>query len=207
MIKEFIVAGVGFNDILSLINNHSELKNNFKGFVDDNVTRKKNCKIVGKWKYLKHKKYLVFNSVCKNYFLREKAKKKLDGYQVKFINLISKNSNIKNAKLGKGNAIFDYVFLGDNVKIGDHTIVHNNVSVGHDTIIGRNCFLAPGVKILGRCKIEDNVFIGSNTVITNGVKIKKNSTIGSGCTIYEDIKANKRVFNYNKLLIIKNDKS
>ncbi len=54
--KKFVVAGVGFNDILNIIENNKDYKKNFLGFIDDKVKYKKNCKILGKWNFLKGKK-------------------------------------------------------------------------------------------------------------------------------------------------------
>ena len=151
--KKFVVAGVGFNDILTLINNNNNLKKYFVGFIDDKIKKKKNCLILGKWNILrKNKKYLVFNSVGKNMTLRNKATKKLSKYKVNFINLISNKASLGNCKLGCIIAIFDNTFRWQ-CEIQDQTIIHNNVSIGHDTKIGKNCFIAPGVKILENAKL------------------------------------------------------
>ncbi len=203
--KKFVVAGVGFNDILTLINNNNNLKKYFVGFIDDKIKKKKNCLILGKWNILrKNKKYLVFNSVGKNMTLRNKATKKLLKYKVNFINLISNKASLGNCKLGKGIAIFDYTFLGDNVEIGDQTIIHNNVSIGHDTKIGKNCFIAPGVKILGKCKIGNNVFLGANCVVVNNIEIKKNVSVGSNTTVFKNTKPNIRLFQKYDNVMLKN---
>lgn len=203
--NKFVIAGVGFNDILTLISNNPTLKKSFVGFIDDKIKSKKNCKILGKWNYLKNiKGYKLFNAVCKNPLARDKARVRLQKYNVKFTNLISDRSSIGNCNLGNGIAIFDFVFLGDNVKIGDHSIIHNNVSVGHDSKIGKNCFIAPGVKILGKCTIEDNVYIGAGSVIINNIKIKKNSFIGTNVVIIKNIPPKSKIIKNYKTIRLEN---
>lgn len=179
---DFIVAGVGFGDIERLI--HDILKNNnnlnFLGYVDD-YKSKENFKIIGKWNCLKkkNKSIKLFNAVAKNPIIRLAAQKKLDKYKLSYLNLIHPNISVLKTKIGKGNAIFDNVFISRNIKIGNHNIICPFVSIGHDVSIGSNCFFAPGAKILGGVKIMNNCYIGANSTIYQNVKLKNNTTIAA----------------------------
>lgn len=197
--KKFVVAGIGFGDIIIIIRDF--LKNNpnyeFVGFVDDNphYQNKKieNYKVVGKWTCLQKMKCEVFNSVAKTMQIRKLAQHKLDRYRVKYINLIHSSSDLGDCKLGKGIAIFNNVFIGNNVKIGSQTIIHSSCSIGHDAEIGNNCFLAPGVKVLGKVKVGNNVLLGSNSVCLSGIKIGDNSKISACSFATEDVPKNRTV--------------
>ena len=120
---DFVVAGVGFGDINLLINSIIKRNNkyNFIGFIEDDKKKSSKVfgryKVIGTWKILSNKKYYVFNSVCKNYKVRNLAHKKLNSYGAKFINLIDPTIDTNFTKLGNGIAIFKNVFLGTNTKL------------------------------------------------------------------------------------------
>jgi len=197
--KNFVIAGVGFGDILPLIESIVELDQslNFLGFVDDNKNKKinfKNYKILGSWKFLKNRNIYVFNTVAKDYLSRLKAYRKLKSYGCKFLNIIHPSINTDYSKIGIGVCIFNNVFIGTNVSIGSQTIIHSFSSIGHDVSIGKNCFIAPGAKILGGVKIKDNVFIGANAVCLPRSEINSRSTIGAGTTVTGIIKPGSTVF-------------
>ncbi len=197
--KEFVVAGVGFGDILPLVEDimESDKSLEFLGFIDDKKIKKikfKNYKILGSWKFLKNKNIYVFNTVAKDYLSRLNAYKKLKSYRCKFLNLIHPSVNVKYSKIGSGVCIFNNVFIGTNVSIGSQTIIHSFSSIGHDVSIGKNCFIAPGAKILGGVKIKDNVFIGANAVCLPKSIINSRSIIGASTTITGNIKSGSTMF-------------
>ncbi len=198
-IKKFAVAGVGFGDIIILIEdilkNDKSLK--FLGFIDDKKNKNinlKNYKIIGSWKGMKNKNIHIFNSVAKNNFSRIQAFKKLKSYGYKFLNLIHPSIDLNYSKIGSGICIFNNVFIGTNVSIGSQTIIHSFSSIGHDVSIGKNCFIAPGAKILGGVKIKDNVFIGANSVCLPKTIINSKSVVGAGSTVAGIIKSRSTMF-------------
>lgn len=197
---DFVVAGVGFGDINLLINSIIKKNNkyNFIGFIEDDKKKSSKVfgryKVIGTWKILSNKKYYVFNSVCKNYKVRNLAHKKLNSYGAKFINLIDPTIDTNFTKLGNGIAIFKNVFLGTNTEIGSQSIVHSFSSIGHDVKIGKNCFVGPGAKILGGVTIENDVLIGANAVCLPNSIIKSRSIIGAGSIVSGKVPANSTMF-------------
>jgi sugar O-acyltransferase (sialic acid O-acetyltransferase NeuD family) len=196
---DFVVAGVGFGDIIILIEDiiKKDKRYNFLGFIDDfkKLGFKKNkYKVIGDWKFIKNKNIFVFNSSIKNFEIKEKTDKKLNSLGAKWISLIHPSINTNFSIIGKGVAIFNNVFLGPNTKIGFGTVIHSFASIGHDVKIGKNCFIAPGAKILGGVKIEDGVIIGSNSVCMPKTIIKKKAIIGAGSVVDGIIKKKTTMF-------------
>ena len=70
---------------------------------------------------------------------------------------------------------FDYT-----VRDLNETNFKDKVKYGKNVLIGDNVHIAPGVIILGGCKIMDNSFVGSGTVVKQNTTISKNSILASG---------------------------
>jgi serine O-acetyltransferase len=79
-------------------------------------------------------------------------------------------------KIGKGFYIghFGGIVISGGATIGDNCNISQDVTIGLNPrgknkgapIIGDNCYIAPGVKIIGNVKIGNNVAIGANAVVT-----------------------------------------
>lgn len=71
------------------------------------------------------------------------------------------------------------IIITDDVKIGKNCVIFQQVTIQGDTlydsktfgspIIGNNCYIYPGVKIIGKVTIGDNVVIGANAVVNKDV--------------------------------------
>lgn len=68
------------------------------------------------------------------------------------------------ASIGKWCDIHQGVNIGENGYVDEHSNVINEVPS-----IGDYCFIGPGAKIFGKCKIGDNVRIGANSVVNKDV--------------------------------------
>jgi UDP-perosamine 4-acetyltransferase len=183
--EKLVIAGVGFRDIINLIDGIKERNTgfNFIGFVDDNPeflgSKVLGYPVLGGFDWLKGKNVTVFNSVAKTMVIRAAATQKLFPYVEAFASLVHPSVNTKYSLIGKDVAIFENVFLGPNTKIGSHTIIHTGCIIAHDVSIGENCFIAPGAQILGGVKIGDNSFIGANSVCMPMVTISDGVMIGA----------------------------
>lgn len=80
------------------------------------------------------------------------------------------------------------IIISDDVKIGSNCVIFQEVTIQNDTlpdspllgspIIGSNCYIYPGVKIVGGIQIGDNVRIAPNVTITQD--IPSNSYVRNG---------------------------
>lgn len=68
------------------------------------------------------------------------------------------------ASIGKWCDIHQGVNIGENGYVDEHGNAINEVPS-----IGDYCFIGPGAKIFGKCKIGDNVLIGANSVVNKDV--------------------------------------
>jgi len=193
--KKLVVAGVGFGDIIILIDGIKQQNSDldFMGFVDDKPelknTRVMGYPILGGFDWLKEKNVTVFNSVAKTMAIRAAATQKLLPYVKVFASLVHPSINTTYAVIGKDVAIFENVFLGPNTMIGSHCIIHTGCIIAHDVSIGANCFIAPGAQILGGVKIGNNCFIGSNSVCLPKVTIGDGAIIGALSLVTRDVLA------------------
>ena len=88
-------------------------------------------------------------------------------------------------KIGKGFYIghFGGIVVSGGAEIGDNCNISQDVTIGLSArgnkkgvpSIGDNCYIAPGVKIIGNINIGNNVAIGANAVVT--VDIPDNAVV------------------------------
>ena len=70
----------------------------------------------------------------------------------------------KNARIGKWCDVHQGVNIGENGYLDDQGKVVSEVPS-----LGDYCFIGPGAKIFGGCKIGDNVHIGANAIVNKDV--------------------------------------
>ena len=122
---------------------------------------------------------------------REKSQK-INSYNLMesdFIKIISPNSIIETDQnlLQAGCSIFDYVFLGYEVKVGFLSLINTKAYIGHETKIGEYCIVGPNSTICGNVEIESSVYIGAGSIVKDHIKICSNVLIGCGSVITKDI--------------------
>ena len=121
-------------------------------------------------------------------FLRKKFSNKFNKINMDTINVLSKDSKIKNMKkIGKGNLIYGNVYFDYFTTIGNYNYINCSSSILHDTKIGNYNFISPNVTLNGNVRIGDNVFIGSSAVVGPGVSICDNVIIGANSFVKEPI--------------------
>ena len=82
------------------------------------------------------------------------------------------------------------VVINRNAIIGEGSIIFQNVTIGGRDgrgapIIGKNCFIGPGVCILGGVKIGNNVSIGANSIVINNIPDNTTVVAPLGRIIYK----------------------
>ncbi len=128
------------------------------------------------------------------------------------------NSVSKNAQIGDNVKIWNFAYVGDNVKIeknvkigslahidydvhiGENTMIEGLVYIPPLSRIGKNVFIGPGAaltndpyppseKLIG-VEIGDGVIIGARSVIKAGVRIGENSVVAMGAVVTKDVEDN-----------------
>tara|TARA_B100000212_G_scaffold89261_1_gene65435 strand:+ start:8022 stop:8660 length:639 start_codon:yes stop_codon:yes gene_type:complete len=122
----------------------------------------------------------------------QKKRTKISSYNLEnndFIKLISNKSTIEtNEELIKaGSLIFDYVFLGYEVKVGFLSLINTKTYVGHETSIEDYCVIGPNCTICGNVKIQSSVYIGAGSTIRDHLHICSNVLIGCGAVVTKNI--------------------
>lgn len=192
--KKVVIVGVGFPDVLSIVDSINKKRQKIKilGFLDDNKkTHGKvfwSHKVLGNISWLKNKKNIyVINSVAKNCKVRERVFKKIRKYSSKFINIIDPNISIKNVSLSKGIIINKGASLGYDCEIGFGSILSWDSHLGHGSVLGKYCFLSKGSTVLGNAKIGNKVYIGSNASILPKVSVASDCNIFSNATVIQNL--------------------
>jgi len=212
MIKDLVVLGVGFPDIIQTIEdiNQDTKIYNLLGFIDDNPEFKDKTiydyPVLGTMEWLRNRSHVyVVNTVAKNMTIRKNSTIKLNNLNANFLNIIHPTVNTKYTKIGLGNILCKNVYLEAQSVIGSHCMLLPNVTIGHDTSINDNCFFGPNSSILGGVKINENCLIGSGTVILPKVKIDQNVVLGINSSVYSNVDKGKtlmsppsrKIFNYD----------
>jgi len=193
MIRDLVVIGVGFPDIVQIIDdiNNDKKQFNFLGFLDDNPNLKKydlfGNKVIGNIDWLDTQKNVyVINTVGRNTKIRNIVNKKLIEKNTLQINLVHPSVNLKYVKIGNGNIISKNVYLEAKSTIKSNCMILSNVTIGHDCVINDNCFIGPGAHILGGVTLNKNCFIGSGSVIHPKIKLEDDTTVGINSCIFKD---------------------
>jgi len=94
---------------------------------------------------------------------------------------ISQSAQISNAD------IFNFCYIGGNVKIGLGSLINTGAQIHHEVQIGDFTEINPAAVLLGACQIGDFCSIGANATILQRVKIGNRVTIGAGAVISQDV--------------------
>lgn len=169
------------------------LDSNFEFVIFDQKLQKKwfqgDYTLVNDLKKINKKKISQYFLCIGDNFLRKQYANKFNKSNLKTINIISEDSEIKNLKkVGRGNLIYGNVYFDYFTSIGNYNYINCSSSILHDTKIGNYNFISPNVTINGNVRIGNNVFIGSSAVIGPGVTICDNVIIGANSFVREPIK-------------------
>lgn len=110
-------------------------------------------------------------------------------------------ADVKNAEIGSGTNVWQFVVILDDAKIGANCNICAHCFIEGDVVIGNNVTVKSGVYLWNATRIEDDVFIGPNATFTNDVMprskiypdsflnitIKRGASIGANATLLPGI--------------------
>ena len=163
------------------------------GFIDNNLKKNSNLKIIGSDKELqilrKKTKYaLIGIGQIKNYKLRKNIYDKLINLKFDLPSISSKFAYVaKDTQIDISSIIMHRAIVNSNAQIGYNTIINTGAIVEHDTIVQNNCHIAPGAILNGEVLVKSGTFVGSGTIIKQGIKIGHNCIISANKYIDKSI--------------------
>ena len=194
--KLISLGGTGASrSVFQILRNSEKLK--LIGFLDNRINKGETIdgyKCIGKFSESFSYKKLGYKFITgigsEKTFLEKKTK--INSYNLEkndFIKLVSNKSIIEtnSESIKAGSLIFDYVFLGYEVKIGYLSLINTKTFVGHETFIDDYCIVGPNCTICGNVKIQSSVYIGAGTTIKDHVQICSNVLIGCGAVVTKNI--------------------
>ena len=194
--KLISLGGTGASrSVFQILRNSEKLK--LIGFLDNRINKGETIdgyKCIGKFSEsftYKKKGYKFITGIGSETTFLEK-KEKIYSYNLEkndFIKLVSNKSIIEtNSEFIKaGSLIFDYVFLGYEVKIGYLSLINTKTFVGHETSVDDYCIVGPNCTICGNVKIHSSVYIGAGTTVKDHVEICSNVLISCGAVVIKNI--------------------
>ena len=194
--KLISLGGTGASrSVFQILRNSEKLK--LIGFLDNRINKGETIdgyKCIGKFSEsfsYKKKGYKFITGIGSETTFLEK-KEKIYSYNLEkndFIKLVSNKSIIEtNSEFIKaGSLIFDYVFLGYEVKIGYLSLINTKTFVGHETSVEDYCIVGPNCTICGNVKIHSSVYIGAGTTVKDHVEICSNVLISCGAVVIKNI--------------------
>jgi len=103
------------------------------------------------------------------------------------MNLISKDSNIFQSKIGIGNIILSNSLMEKDSIIGNGNLINCYSGLFHDVKIGDFNEIMPGVKLLGGSVIGSSCRIGTNSTILPNINICDDVIVGAGAVVINNI--------------------
>lgn len=191
------IAIIGFGgfgrEVRMLIDqiNKSDLKYNFIGYFEDDVSIKSNAILgciedVNNW----HEDLAVVVAIGAP-SVRRNIISKITSERISFETLIHPSCIIgTDCKIGEGSILCAGTIITVNVEIGNHVIINLMTTIGHDSRIGSFTSVMPSVNISGEVIVEDAVYFGTGAKVINRCKISKGATIGAGAVVINDIAQN-----------------
>jgi sugar O-acyltransferase (sialic acid O-acetyltransferase NeuD family) len=197
MEKIAIIGAGGFGrEVLMLINqrNKVNLDYEFIGFFDDSLEKGiliNGYPVLGGLLDLENYQGISVAIAIGSPTVKEKIAEKIDGFNLKYPNLIHPNVLIgENVVIGKGCIFCAGVIITENIIIEDFTILNLQCTVGHDTHIGAFSSFMPSVNISGVVNIAKGVYVGTGAKIINQLEIGSNTIVGAGAVVSKTLPAN-----------------
>lgn len=91
------------------------------------------------------------------------------------------------AKLGRGNIIQPFVYVGSNAFIGNHCTINVSSVIGHDVVVDDYVSIMSCCDVAGNVHLKKGVYLGSGVSVIQGKKIQNRSIIGAGAVVVKDI--------------------
>ncbi|MCU7694607.1 acetyltransferase [Haoranjiania flava] len=96
----------------------------------------------------------------------------------------------RNAVIGRGSYICEFVSIGMKAKIGDCVIILANSSIAHDVVIENFSFLSHSVIVGGNAVIKHHAFVGLNATVKDHVTVAEYNTVGAGANVINNTFSN-----------------
>jgi UDP-perosamine 4-acetyltransferase len=104
-----------------------------------------------------------------------------------FPNLIHPRSFVdRTARMGKGNIVSCFAYVGPMVNMGDFNIINTGVILEHEVTLGDFNHVAPCSTVCGRVKVSDQVLLGANSVVLPNIGITSEVILGANSTLIRD---------------------
>lgn len=122
--------------------------------------------------------------------LREKIYNECKTFGWKIGSYVSVNATCFTDSIGEGTIIWPNCYIGPHAKIGKCTIIQASCTLAHDNELGDFNYLAPGVVMGGRSKIQSHCFLGLNSTVKSDACLNDYTLIGSGSNVLGDTTTN-----------------
>ena len=194
--EKVVICGAGGlgREVLEILKSQNSLRKKWKilGFIDDTKAKGQfinGFPVIGDidWFCNNHKNVGCLVAIGDPQ-IRYKVVKKLDNYNIKFVNAIHPSAILSDSvSLGKNVIICAGVVLTVNIKLGSHIVLNANSTIGHDVIINDYCSIMPSATINGNSHIKEGANFGSGATGIQNIQVGKWSIIGAGAVVVKDI--------------------
>lgn len=181
--RDLFIIGAGFPDcIRTFFESKDNAKYKLRGILDDNIELKGSeildVPILGPLDLLSDfNAPWVFNSVALSKETRKIVNEKLKKFDVHFASIIHQSVNIDYCDVDAGCYISRTSYIEPKSHIGFGSMILAGATIGHDSEIGINCFIAPGVHVLGNVNIGDYTWLGAGTCVHPGSIVAAGSVV------------------------------
>jgi NDP-sugar pyrophosphorylase family protein len=181
--RDLFIIGAGFPDcVRTFFESKDNAKYKLRGILDDNIELKGSellgVPILGPLDLLNdYNAPWVFNSVALSKEPRKIVTEKLKKFDVHFASIIHQSVNIDYCNVDAGCYISRTSYVEPKSQIGFGSMILAGATIGHDSKIGINCFIAPGVHVLGNVTIGDYTWLGAGTCVHPGSIVAAESVV------------------------------
>lgn len=198
IMRDLFIIGAGFPDcVRTFFESKDNEKYKLQGILDDNIKLKGRkllgVPILGPISLLSDcNEPWVFNSVALSKAPRKIVNEKLKKFNVHFASVIHESVNIDYCDIDAGCYISRTSYIEPKAHIGYGSMILAGATIGHDSEIGTNCFIAPGVHVLGNVSIGDYTWLGAGTCVHPGSIVAAGSVVDMNSNV--TLRSTKKVF-------------
>lgn len=109
---------------------------------------------------------------------RTKLYFKIKDFGIPICNIISSKADISfSAKMGEGNVLLPYVYLGPNTVIKNNNYLTTGTQINHDSVLGSHCYFSAAVVVAGRVCVGDRVRADTAASITADTTVQDDAVL------------------------------
>ncbi|MCA9563891.1 MAG: hypothetical protein KC561_10405 [Myxococcales bacterium] len=90
------------------------------------------------------------------------------------------------ARMGTGNLVAPFCFVGPKATIGDHNLLNYRVTAAHDVSLADEIVLCPSVTLCGHVRIGSGAFVGTGASLLPNSELPENAKLKAGAILYTD---------------------